>query len=284
VYLLEGAPPAVEDELLADHASATLELVTTVPADLTPRASWLGDLDGDGLQDIGVAVQNLAPNGSDSGQAFVLMARPSGLLALSTAADVTLDGATPGEGLGTVLVGLDDVNGDGTADVALGVSEWGLTGGASALGPGRVYLLSGADLVAEASATTPTTDPAAFAFAEIVGVDTGDNASGWLASAGDPDGDGWTDLLVAASQVGWAPSRAGAAYLVTPPSSGTLDLSVDATATFPGVPGSSLGAWFALAGDGDLDGDGVDDLVLGDPRNDAVTTDAGAAWVFFGGW
>jgi len=103
-------------------------------------------------------------------------------------------------------------------------------------------------------------DPS-LATAELQGP-SGSSAGYALAIAGDVDGDGATDLLIGAYRYDHATVDDGGAFLVSGPVSGTLDLSSDATATLTGeARGDQAG--FSVAGIGDADGDGYDDIIVG---------------------
>src|SRR5678816_733185 len=81
-----------------------------------------------------------------------------------------------------------------------------------------------------------------------------------------------TLLLIALSAPAMAGPRASA------PALADLPLSSSAAADFPGeAPGDGAGS--AVAGAGDVNGDGRDDLLIGAPNNDAF---AGAAYLILG--
>src|SRR5215207_3480880 len=86
--------------------------------------------------------------------------------------------------------------------------------------------------------------------------------------------------VIALLAAGLAPAGRAAAAEIPP--SGTLDLRILADQRLSGdLQGTRLGT--AVAPAGDVDGDGVDDVVVGAPRYDAgKETNTGAAWVLFG--
>ncbi len=88
--------------------------------------------------------------------------------------------------------------------------------------------------------------------------------TGWsLADVGDVDGNGQVDVLIGAPHVD---ESAGAAYLVTGAVTGTMDLS-DADTRFVGAAARDR-AGVSIAGAGDVDADGYDDVIIGATGSD----------------
>lgn len=169
-----------------------------------------------------------------------------------------------------------DVNGDGLADLLIS-SPADSTGGAAAgavfvyFGRAQSFQLDGLD--------------ADDADLKLIGQKPGD-AFGTCVCVGDVDGDEVADMIVSAHKVDavGAPD-AGAVYVFRGPIAGGANLP--AQAAHVKLTGSAL-----VAGDefgtglevGDLDGDGVGDLLVGAPKHDAPgQLDAGCTYFFRGG-
>ena len=101
-----------------------------------------------------------------------------------------------------------------------------------------------------------------------------------VAGAGDLDGDGYDDLIIGAYVDEEGGLYAGAAYVYYGSSVG-----VDASRETKLIASdSSTGQYFGtdVAAAGDVDGDGYDDVIVGAPYDNELSTGAGASYVYFG--
>jgi hypothetical protein len=105
-------------------------------------------------------------------------------------------------------------------------------------------------------------------------------AGSTVAGDGDVDGDGLDDLLVCAYADDSGGEDAGAVYLLRGPVSGTMDLGSVDTRWVGGAAGDGLGRGIAIVGD--VNGDGLDDVMLGAIRADDAGQNAGAVYLWEG--
>ncbi|RMH01725.1 MAG: hypothetical protein D6702_10610 [Planctomycetota bacterium] len=208
----------------------------------------VADIDGDGMDDFVIGIPFADPNGRNNAGRVVVRSGATGAVLL------TIDGAKANNKLGSAVAGVGDLDNDGVPDLLIGAPETDVGG---LIDAGSAAVLSGA------------TGGLIFRFDGGAANDRFGNA---VADAGDVDGDGLDDLLVGAW---WADpggiSLAGSAYVFSG-ATGSLIHRFDGSAL-----GDALGG--SVAGIGDLDGDGFDDVAVG-AHNASPGGLAGAGSIF----
>ena len=243
VYLVSG--PVTADVDLASVTRRTGTKGSNSYAGISVAAA--GDVDRDGFDDVLIGAQGDSTGGSLAGAAYLLLGPLSGDQTMSSA-HAQLYGDVSGGYVGSAVSGCGDTNGDGTPDLLIGARYDGDGGGQA----GAAYLVLG-PVSGQVSLSTAT--------AKLTGEGGNDNAGLSVADAGDVDGDGLHDMLVGAYGDDDSGDAAGAAYLQLSPVTASMDLSA-ATAKLLGEAAGDNAGW-AVAGAGDVDADGYDDLLIG---------------------
>jgi hypothetical protein len=235
-------------------------------ADAVGASLAAADFDGDGFADVVVGSAGADEGGVDAGGAWIMLG-PIDTLGSVAAEGSELVAPDPGSQAGAVAAG--DLDGDGTADVVVGAPLDDTAGS----GAGAVYVvLSAGGSVSEGL------DLAA-AGARVLPDGTQRRFGATVAVVGDLQGSGGASLAVSAQN--GDTGATGVVYLFDGNRVDGLVTTNDATTRWTGEGiGDELGD--AVAGGGDLDGDGLEDLLLGAPGQDAFGTDAGMVYLAYG--
>ena len=240
--------------------------------------SSAGDINGDGFDDVIVAAPSSDTNGTNSGAAYVVFGKASGFAATFSASSLTgangfrITGAPAFATAGQSVSGAGDINGDNIDDLIVGSGSgayvvFGQTGGFAA----NLNL----------STLNGTTG------FRIIGASSANNFGKTVSVAGDVNGDGIDDLIIGEDYADFGGTNSGAAYVVFGKVGGfgaTLDVS-----TLTGANGFRLTgvaaddyAGSSVSGAGDINGDGLADLIVGAFSADPNGSQSGAAYVVFG--
>ncbi len=226
-----------------------------------------GDVNGDGFCDVIVGAPNYDQGFTDNGKAYVYYGSFTGL---ATIPAWTFTGTKASAYFGCSVACAGDVNADAFSDVIIGA--YGYAPGATARGRAQVFNGSATGLSTTANFT----------------VDGSQNNSQFgfsVSSAGDVNGDGYSDILVAANVMDWGKpgqGRVSAFY-----GSRTGLAAPESWYAFGKVPGSlalaqAMNFGTSVAPAGDVNGDGYSDIIIGAPFGANGQTAEGLGRVFYG--
>ncbi|MFK7957012.1 MAG: integrin alpha [Lysobacterales bacterium] len=258
--------------------------------------SGAGDINGDGIDDVIVGAPAASPGNPErnfAGKSYVVFGNESGYPAGLNLSDLNdsngfeIDGVDPSDYSGVSVSGAGDVNGDGIDDVIIGAPNL------SGTVPGESYVVFG-----NGDGFPTRLDLASLIGISnegfvINGIDSGDDSGQSVSKAGDVNGDGIDDVIIGADKADpGIPARdlAGEAYVVFGTNNGsTTDFDLSSINGSNGffLIGDRSGDFSgrAVSGAGDVNGDGIDDVIVGaigaDP-GDPVRNGAGKTYVIFG--
>jgi len=236
-----------------------------------------GDVNSDGYGDFLIGAPGNSEGGNSAGQTYLILGKASGWAKDSSlsGADASFIGENAYDASGRSVAGAGDVNGDGYNDFLIGApedSDYGDT-------VGQAYLILGNATISSWGKDFNV----AGAHASFIGEDLYNEAGHQVAGAGDVNGDGYDDFLIGSPYHSNGGNFAGKTYLILGKGSGWgmhFNLSA-ADASFIGENAWDRSSW-PVAGAGDVNGDGVDDFLIGSMFNGEGGTNAGQTYLILG--
>ena len=220
--------------------------------------SSAGDVNSDGYADLIVGAPFNDAGGLNAGRAYIYF----GGSIINSGVDVILTGLAASDRFGFYVSTAGDVNGDGYSDVIVG-APFNNAGGTDA---GRAYIYFGGSAMNNVADLIMTGEAA------------GDQFGSSVSSAGDVNGDGYSDVIVGAILNDAGGTGAGRAYIYF----GGSSMNNVADLIMTGEAGSDQFG-VSVSSAGDVNGDGYSDVIVGANGNDAGGSNAGRAYIYFGG-
>ncbi|PUE22649.1 hypothetical protein B9Z39_16940, partial [Limnohabitans sp. JirII-29] len=256
--------------------------------------SAAGDVNNDGLADLIVGARYGDPTyltgNNGAGTSYVVFGKTDSTLVTLNATGVSsggfiMNGQGSSDQSGYAVSSAGDVNGDGFADVVVGALYSDPASGTDA---GRSYVVFGKSTTTAINLSAVATTSSPSGGFVINGQCAGDNSGYSVSGAGDVNGDGLADLVVSANlSVPSAGTDAGRSYVVF---GKTGTAAVDLSAVVAGTGGFVINgqctgdqSGYSVNSAGDVNGDGLADVIVGAPFSDPVTgSNAGRSYVVFG--
>lgn len=238
---------------------------TDIDSEFGTSVASAGDVNGDGYNDVivGAPGYDVGAGHTDEGAVYIYLGNGNGVI---TPASIILQANKANTGLGISVSSAGDINGDGYSDVVAGASRYD-NGGLTDRGAIYIWLGSASGISAASQVI-------------IQGPQAGSQLGYSVSSAGDVNGDGYSDIIAGAYAATYGEAGEGSAFIYHGSATGITAAATPNTHLQPNQAAAEFG--YSVSAAGDLNGDGYSDVVIGAPSYDGPTYTNGAAFVYYG--
>jgi len=241
--------------------------------------SNIGDLDGDGITDLAAGAWQDDDGGIGRGAVWILFLNANGTVKSHQKISSTQGSFSGvldnGDRFGIDLSSLGDLDNDGVTDLCVGASLD--DDGGTNIGAAWILFLNSNGTVKSHQKISDTQG-------NFSGILSSEDRIGRVSTLGDLNGDGVVEIAVGAPLDDDGSTNAGAVWILFLDTNGTVSSHQKISATqgnFTGILSAGDAFGVSTAGVGDLNVDGVPDMLVGAYTDNDGGTDRGAAWILY---